>query len=164
MEVTVEVLVDGGKASAGPPIGPALGPYGLNIGQVVAEINEKTAKFDGMKVPVKIIIDKETKEFKIEVGSPPVSALIRKELGLEKGASSAGQETVGDLSLEGVIKIARQKAEGTLAKDLKASVKEILGTCVSMGVTVEGKDPREVQKEIEEGKHDGKLGGEVASG
>jgi large subunit ribosomal protein L11 len=158
MTATIEALVEGGKASAGPPIGPALGPHGVNVGQVVAKINEETAKFEGMKVPVKILVDKETKEFEIEVGSPPVSALIRKELGLEKGASSSGQETVGDLALDQAVKIAKQKSGSTLAKDLKASVNEVLGTCTSMGVTVEGKNAREVQQEINEGKHNEKLG------
>ncbi len=157
MKATVEALVEGGKASAGPPIGPALGPLGVNVGQIVAKINEETAEFEGMKVPVKIIIDKKTKQFEIEVGSPPVSALIRKELGVEKGASSSGQEKVGNLTLDQVIKIAKQKSGSMLGRDLKASVKEVLGTCLSMGVTAEGKNPREVLREIEEGKYDQQL-------
>ena len=69
----VEALVDGGKASAAPPLGPALGPMGVNIGQVIAEINKKTDAFKGMKVPVTVLIDKETKEFSIEIGTPPTS-------------------------------------------------------------------------------------------
>jgi large subunit ribosomal protein L11 len=157
MKSTINVLVEGGKASAGPPIGPALGPLGVNVGQVVAKINEKTASFEGMKVPVKIIVDKETKHFEIEVGSPPAAALIRKELGLEKGAKTTGTEVVGNLTLEQAVKIAKLKAESTLAKDLKTMVKEVVGTCLSMGVTVEGKGAREVQREIDEGKYDDKL-------
>lgn len=157
MKSTVKVLVEGGKATPGPPLGPALGPFGVNVGKVVAEINKKTAAFDGMKVPVRIIVDKKTKEFEIEVGSPPVSALIRKELGIEKGAKTAGKETVGDLSIDQVIKIAKLKLGSTLAKGLRSAVKEVLGTCVSVGVTVEGKDPREIQKRVEEGGYDQKL-------
>jgi large subunit ribosomal protein L11 len=153
MKATVKVLVEGGKASAGPPLGPALGPLGVNVGQVVAKINEKTSSFGGLKVPVKVIVDKKTRQFEIEVGLPPVSALVRKELGLEKGAKTAGREVVGNLSLAQVVAIAKMKLEGTLAKDLKAGVKEVLGTCVTMGVTVEGKDARELQREITEGKH-----------
>ena len=79
---TVEALVDGGRASAGPPLGPALGPKGVNIGQVIAKINEKTKAFEGMKVPVKVLIN-DDKTFDIKVGTPPMSALIKGELGVE---------------------------------------------------------------------------------
>jgi len=154
MSPEVKLLVDGGKATPGPPIGPALGPFGLNVGKVVAEINEKTKDFEGMKVPVTIVIDAKTKQYEIRVGLPPVSALIRKELGLERGAQNPGKEVVGNLTIEQAVKIAKIKREGSLAKSLKTAVKEVLGTCVSMGVTVEGKDPRTVQKEIDEGKYD----------
>jgi len=157
MKATIKALVDGGKATPGPPLGPALGPLGVNIGQIVAKINEKTAAFEGMKVPVKIIIDKKTKQFDIEVGSPPVSALIRKELGLEKGAKTAGKEVMGNLTFGQAIELAKLKLGAMMAKDLKASVKEVLGTCVSMGVTVDGRNAREVQREIDEGKHDEEL-------
>ncbi len=148
----VEVLVEGGNATPGPPLGPALGPLGVNVAQVVKAINEKTAAFKGMKVPVKIIVDTSTRQFEIEVGTPPTSALILKELGAEKGASDPRQEKIGDLSLEQVIKIARLKRQNMLAATLKKAVKEVLGTCVSMGVTCMGKDPREVQKMIDAGE------------
>lgn len=82
-ERSVTSLVDGGKATAGPPLGPALGPLGINVGKVVAEINEKTKDFQGMKVPVKIFVD-EKKNFRIEVGVPPASALILKDLKLKR--------------------------------------------------------------------------------
>ena len=154
MKSRVKVLVEGGKASPGPPLGPALGPLGINIGQVVAKINEQTATFEGMKVPVSVIVDKKTKQFEIEVGSPPIAALVKKKLGLEKGAKTSGTEVVGNLTLAQAVEIAKLKVESTLAKGIKAAVKEVLGTCVSMGVTVEGKDAREVQREVDEGKHD----------
>ena len=157
MKTTIEALVEGGKATPGPPIGPALGPLGVNVGQIVAKINEKTAAFEGMKVPVKIIIDKKTKQFDIEVGSPPVSALIRKELGLDKGAKTAGTEVVGNLTIAQALELAKMKSSAMMAKGLKTAVKEVLGTCVSMGVTVDGRDAREVQREIDEGKHDEEL-------
>ncbi len=144
---TVEALVDGGKATAGPPLGPALGPLGLNLNQVISTINEKTKDFDGMKVPIKLIVDPETKDFEVKVGTPPVSALIKKELGIEKGAQTAEDE-VGDLTLEQVAKIARIKIENMLSYTEKAAMKEVLGTCVSLGVTVEGKSPKVVQKEL----------------
>jgi large subunit ribosomal protein L11 len=154
MKSTVKVLVEGGKATPGPPIGPALGPLGLNVAQVVAKINEKTAAFGGVKVPVKIIADKKTKQFEIEVGSPPAAAMIRKQLGIEKGAKTAGKEVVGNLTFAQAVELAKLKTGTSLAKGTKSAVKEILGTCVSMGVTVDGKNPRDVQREIDEGKHD----------
>lgn len=151
----VEVLVEGGKATPGPPLGPAIGPLGLNVKQVVDRINEATKDFVGMQVPVKIIVDPVTRQFEIEVGTPPVSQLIKKELGLEKGSSEPVRTIVGNLTMEQVIKIARAKKQQMLAADLKAAAKEVIGTALSMGVTVEGKDPREVQKEIDEGVYDG---------
>ncbi|MBU6998729.1 MAG: 50S ribosomal protein L11 [Theionarchaea archaeon] len=145
---TVDALVDGGKATAGPPLGPALGPLGLNLNQVIAAINEKTAAFDGMKVPIKLIVDPETKNFEIKVGTPPVSALVKKELGLEKGAQTPGVESVGDITMEQVKKVAHIKMDDMLSYTEENAMKEVMGTCVSLGVTVEGKDPREVQKEL----------------
>ena len=159
MKSTVKVMVEGGKATPGPPIGPALGPLGLNVAQVVAKINEKTAAFAGIKVPVKIIADKKTKQFEIEVGSPPTAAMVRKQLGIEKGAKTAGKEVVGNLTLAQAVELAKLRAGASLARSTKTAVKEILGTCVSMGVTVDGKDAREVQREIDEAKHDAELGG-----
>ncbi|WP_456370563.1 50S ribosomal protein L11 [Geoglobus sp.] len=153
MPQVVEVLVPGGKATPGPPLGPAIGPLGLNVKQVVDRINEATKDFDGLPVPVKIIA-KEDRTFDIEVGVPPVSALIKKELGLEKGSKATGREYVGDLTMEQVVKIARIKHKQMLAYDLKAAVLEVLGTAVSMGVKVEGKHPKEVQQEVKEGRID----------
>jgi len=150
MEQVVEVLVPGGKASPGPPLGPAIGPLGLNVKQVVDRINELTKDFDGLSVPVKIIVH-EDKSFDVEVGVPPTSALIKMELKLEKGSNKTGREFVGDLSMEQVIKIAEMKKGEMLAYSLKAAVKEVLGTAVSMGVSVEGKHPKEVQRLIDEG-------------
>ena len=151
---TIEALVPGGQATAGPPLGPALGPLGVNVMAIVNKINELTKDFGGMKVPVKIIVDVDTKEFEIEVGTPTTSALIVKELGIEKGSGDPGKQKVGNLTIQQVIKIAKMKRQELLAKNLKKAAKEVLGSCVSMGVTVEGKDPREVQREIDEGKYD----------
>ena len=116
---TVEALVDGGKASAGPPLGPALGPKGVNIGQIIAAINEKTKAFAGMKVPVKILI-KEDKSFDIKVGTPPMSALIKGELGLQKGSGNARAEKVGNLTLEQAKKIAEMKHDDLLGATMEA--------------------------------------------
>ncbi len=150
---TVEVLVPGGKATPGPPLGPALGPLGLNLMQVVAEINKKTADYSGMSVPVKVIADPETREFEIQVGTPSVSALIKKSLSIEKGSARAGVEGVGNLPMSEVVKIVRMKKDAMLSYDMAAGVKEVLGTCMSIGVTVEGKHPKEIQKAVEEGEY-----------
>ncbi len=160
---TIEALVPGGQVTAGPPLGPALGPLGVNVMAIVNKINELTKDFGGMKVPVKIIVDVDTKEFEVEVGTPTTSALIVKELGIEKGSGDPGKQKVGNLTIQQIIKIARMKRSELLAKSLKKAVKEILGSCVSMGVTVENKDPREVQREIDEGKYDELFEKEEAS-
>ena len=152
----VEVLVDGGKASPGPPLGPALGPLGVNIVKVVAEINEKTKNFTGMKVPVKIMIEKD-KSFEITVGTPPTTALLKAELGVEKGTGAVREQSSGNLSFEQIIKVAKMKENDLLGEELKFKVKEVLGTCVSMGVTVEGKDPRDVQRQLAKGDYDSRL-------
>lgn len=154
---TVEILIDGGKATPGPPLGPAIGPLGINMMQVVEQINQKTADFEGMKVPVKIIVDTSTREFEVTVGTPPTTALIMDELKIEKGSQDPGMDKVADLKIEQALKVARMKFDALLSADYKHATKEVVGTCVSMGITVEGKDPREVQKEISQGIYDEQL-------
>jgi len=148
---TVEALVEGGKATAAPPLGPALGPLGVNIGQVISEINRKTADFKGMQVPVKIIADTADKSFIVTVGTPPTSALVKKEAGLEKGSSNPLADKVADLKIEQIIKIAKMKSDALLGKDMFAKVKEVMGTCNSMGVMVEGKPAKDTIAEINNG-------------
>ena len=156
-KITINAIVEGGAASAGPPLGPALGPLGVNIGQIIADINTKTKDFKGVKVPVKVIVDKDTKKFDIEVGTPPTSELIKKEIGRDKGRKEKG-EVAGNISLDRVVAVAKMKTSVVRGRDVKAAVKEVLGTCVSVGVTCNGKDARMIIKEIEEGKHDSVLG------
>ena len=153
----VEALVEGGKATAAPPLGPALGPMGVNIGQVVSDINKKTSSFQGMQVPVKIFIDKETKQYEIVIGTPPASGLIEKEANLEKGSGKAKHEMVADILIEQVIKIAKMKESATLGRSLKEKVKEVIGTCQSMGILVEGKPAIETQRDIEAGFFDEEI-------
>lgn len=154
----VEALISGGHATGGPPLGPALGPLGVNVLAIVNKINEITKSYAGMKVPIKITVDTETKDFEVSVGTPTTPALIISEVGVEKGSGSPKTDKVGNLSLEQILRIANVKRAELLAGNQKAAVKEVLGSCVSMGVTVEGKDPREVQREIDEGKHSELLG------
>ena len=147
----VEALVPGGKASAGPPLGPALGPLGVNVAQVVAKINEQTKDLNGMQVPVKVIVKSRT-EFEIEVGTPPTSALIIKEMGLEKG--SGDNTVVGNLTMEQVLKIANIKRKGLLSKTMKHAASEVIGTAGSLGATIEGMSRKEAQLAVSSGKYD----------
>src|SRR4030042_1398583 len=150
----VELLISGGQATAGPPLGPALGPLGINTMAVVTKINELTKDYAGMKVPVKVSVDVENKTFEVSVGTPTASALIVSELKIEKGSGTPNTVKVGDLTMEQVVRIAKIKRPELLAPKTKKATKELLGTCVSMGVTVEGKDPGEGQKEMAEGKNE----------
>jgi len=151
---SIDALVSGGQATAGPPLGPALGPLGVNVLAIVNKINELTNSFAGMKVPVKITVDPDTKEFEVTVGTPTTSALIVSALKIQKGSGSPKEEKVGNLTIAQVLDLAKKKQQEVLARSLKLAAKEILGSCLSMGVTVDSRDPREIQREITEGKHD----------
>jgi large subunit ribosomal protein L11 len=132
-------------------LGPALGPLGVNVAQVVAKINEQTKDLNGMQVPVKVIVKSRT-EFEIEVGTPPTSALIIKEMGVEKGT---GDKTiVGNLTMEQVIKIVKIKRKGLLSKTLKQAASEVIGTAGSVGATIDGMQSKEAQLAVASGKYD----------
>lgn len=150
----IKLIVDGGSMKPGPAIAQQLGPMGINIGKVIDEVNKSTVGFKGMKVPVIIDADAKSKSFTVAVSSPPVSELIKKELGLEKGSGEAGKLKVGNIAIEQTIKIAKTKMPNMLAKDLKAAVKLVLGSCVSLGILAENKSPIEVIAEVNEGKFD----------
>ena len=154
---SVSALVTGGKASAGPPLGPVLGPLGVNIMEVIGAINEKTMDFEGMKVPVTVVVDTDTKKYEIEIGIPSSAALIMKEVGITKGSGASGTEWVGDVSMDSVVKVAGTKLEASYATSLKSVAKTIIGTCFALGIKVEGKTPKEITAEINEGKWDEKL-------
>jgi len=154
---TISSLVTGGEATAGPPLGPALGPMGVNILEIINAINEKTKEFQGMKIPVSVSVDSDTKKWEIEVGIPSASALLLKEAGIQKGSGTSGTEWVGEVSADMIAKIAKVKLETSYASSLKSVAKQIVGTCVSLGIKVEGKTPKEFTAEINEGKWDSKL-------
>lgn len=155
--IVVEAMVEGGKASGGPPIGPALGPTGVNIFQVVTKINEVTTPFAGLKVPVTITVNPNDKSFEVDVGTPPTSALILKEIGQPKGSGEPGTNFIGNLTLDQVRTIAKGKASDLSALDMKSAAMIVSGTCVSMGVTIEGKSAKEFQREVREGTWDDQL-------
>jgi large subunit ribosomal protein L11 len=156
-KATVSALVEGGKASAGPPIGPALGPTGVNLYQVVQKINETTKDFAGLRVPVKITVDTDTKAFDVEVGLPPTSALILREARQSKGSGKPSEQKVADLTFEQIVRVAKIKKDSLMTENLKNAVKAVLGTCISTGVTVDGKDCKAVQRDLVEGKYDEQL-------
>jgi|ETN01SMinimDraft_4_1059930.scaffolds.fasta_scaffold30685_2 large subunit ribosomal protein L11 len=154
---SIDSLVEGGKATAAPPLGPALGPLGVNIGEVVGKINEMTKAFAGMKVPVKVIVDTDSKEFEVEIGTPPCSQLIKKEAKIEKGSGNPLNDKVADILIEQCIKIAKMKETALLGKNLKNKIKEVVGTCRSMGILVEGMPADEAITAINAGQFDEKI-------
>jgi large subunit ribosomal protein L11 len=153
----ISTLVTGGQASAGPPLGPALGPMGVNIMEVISTINQKTSDFEGMKVPVTVLVDPATKKWSIEIGVPSAAALLLKESGIQKGSGTSGKEWIGNIGVDGIVKVAKVKLEKSYADSLKSVAKEVVGTCLCLGIKVEGKSPKEFTAEINAGKWDEKL-------
>lgn len=164
--ITVKALVEGGKATPAPPLGPSLAPTKVNVAQVIAKINEKTKDFAGMQVPVTIKIDPATKAFDISVGSPSVAALIKKELGVKLLAKApfkiyekdgVTEEFKESLKFDQIVKIAKMKFDDLKTDDMKKAVKQVASSCVSSGCYIEGRKPKEIIKEINEGKWDEKI-------
>lgn len=156
---TLDLLVEGGKAAPGANSAPKLSALKMNVGDVFKKINEKTKEYAGMQVPVKLEINTGDKTFEVKVGTPPVSSLIKKELKLElakitEEEKTAGKTSLGDIKMDQIVRIAKMKQSALFCKTLKACVKQVVGTCASMPLTVEGKKAREAIKEIEEGKYD----------
>ncbi|MFB6299253.1 MAG: 50S ribosomal protein L11 [Halobacteriales archaeon] len=156
MAGTIEVLIPGGQADPGPPLGPELGPTPVDVQAVVNEINDQTAAFDGTEVPVTVDYEDDG-SFSIDVGVPPTAALIKDEAGFETGSGEPDTNFVADLSIEQVKTIAEQKHPDLLAYDIKNAAKEIAGTCVSLGVTIEDEDARTFKERVDTGEYDDVL-------
>lgn len=156
----IKLLVEAGNAKPTPALSQQLGPLGINIGKLIGEVNKASQKYKGMKVPAIVDIDPETKSFKILLKKPPTSELIKKELGLEKGAKDA-KIKVANIAIEQVIKITKEKQEDMIVNSFKEAVKNVVGTCTSLGVLVEGKEPKEIIKLIDEGNFDELISNEV---
>ena len=154
---SVSALVTGGQASAGPPLGPALGPLGVNIMEIIKAINDKTNDFEGMKVPVTVNVNTKTKQWDVIVGIPSAAALLLKEAGIQKGSGTSGSTWVGDIKVESIVKVAKAKLEKSYASSLKSVAKEVVGTCLPLGIKIEGKTPKEFTAEINAGKWDTQL-------
>jgi len=146
--------IEGGKASPEPPLGPALSDVGLNVSEVVDKLNEITKPYEGLTVDVKIIVDLDTKSYRIELGLPTTTSLLLKFAGASEPSGDPAHNKVGDIKMEDVIKVAIMKKPEMNAKSLKAAVKCILGSARSIGLTVEGKDPKDVVREVEQGVYD----------
>ncbi len=161
--VTINALVEGGKATPAPPLGPSLAPTGVNVGQVIASINEKTKDFAGMQVPITVVVDKASREFVITVGTPPTASLIKKEIGnkepVKEELGVKGKKVIGNLTIPMALKVARMKSSATLAKSTKAQLCEIFGSCLSLGVTVEGMNAKEAIAKLKSGAWDSQLKG-----
>ncbi len=157
----VKLIVDGGSMKPGPAVSQQLGPLGLNLGKIISDVNEATKGFAGMKVPVELDVDPKTKTYKVNVFSPPVAELIKKELGIEKGSGEAGKFKVGNIAFERIVSIAKTKMQNLLAKDLKSAVRLVVGTCVSLGVLIDSKEGKDVEEEIQAGKYDKEIKQEI---
>jgi large subunit ribosomal protein L11 len=149
----VKLLVEGGNMTPGPAVAQQLGPMGINMGQVISDVNAATEEFKGVTLPVHLDIDSETKEVSIKVLSPPTSELIKKELNLEKASGARLKQRVGNFAIEQVIAISKQKHDAMLSNDFMATLKSVLGTCQALGVLVENKEIKGIIKEISEGKY-----------
>jgi large subunit ribosomal protein L11 len=153
----IRLLVNGGEMKPGPSLSQKLGPIGINMGKVISEVNKATVGFKGIKVPVSLDIDTKTKNFSVQVFTPPASELLKREFGLEKGSGQPDKIKVANAAIENIIKIAKEKEPDMLANNFKSAVKSILGSCVSLGILVESKDPKEIMKEVDQGKYDGEI-------
>ena len=157
----IKLLAEGGSMKPGPALRQTLGPAGINISEVIKKVNEATSNFKGMKVPVELDIDAKTKAITVNVFSPPVSELVKKELGIEKGSGEQDKIKVANASIEQIISVAKTKLPNLLCRDLKSAVKTVVGSCVSLGILVESKSPVEVEQEIDEGKYDKEINEEI---
>ncbi|MBU3907176.1 MAG: 50S ribosomal protein L11 [Nanoarchaeota archaeon] len=157
----VKLLAEGGSMKPGPALSQKIGPLGININEIIKEINEATKNFEGLKVPVELDVDSVTKDFEIKVFSPPVSELLKRELGVEKGSGMQEKIKVANASIEQIISVAKTKLPNMLCKDLKSAVKSVVGTCISLGVLIENQPSIEIEKLIDQGKFDREIKGEI---
>jgi len=153
----IKLLAEGGAMKPGPALSQKLGPAGIPVNKVIEKVNEATKDFKGMKVPVELEINLDTKEITVQIFSPPVSELLKKELGIEKGSGLQGKSNSANASIEQIIQVAKTKFSNLLCKDLKAATKIVAGSCLSLGILIESKSPIEIIADIEEGKYNKEI-------
>ncbi|MBT4376450.1 50S ribosomal protein L11 [archaeon] len=157
----IKLLVEGGSMKPGPALSQKLGPAGININEVISQINEATKEFNGMKVPVELEVDMGSKTFEIQVFSPPVSELLKKEIGVAKASGLQDKSKAGNISIEQAIKVAKAKMGNLLCNNLTTALKTVVGSCTSLGILVESKSPVKVGEEIDEGLYDKQIEEEI---
>ena len=148
----IKILTEGGNMKPGPTLSQKLGPIGVNINKVIEKVNEVTKNFKGLKVPVELDVDPSTKDFEVTVFSPPVSELLKRELGIEKGSGLQLKQQRGNASIEQIISVAKTKFPNMLARDLKKAVKTVIGTCASLGILIENGPATDLGHQIDGGK------------
>ena len=131
----LKLVIPAGKATPAPPVGPALGQAGINIGDFVTKFNAATSKMVGDIVPVEITVY-EDRTYDFVLKTPPASALILKAIGLEKGSGEPNKKKVGKITKAQIKEIAEKKMVDLNAKDIEGAMKIVEGTCRSMGVEV----------------------------
>ena len=131
----IKLQAPGGKATPAPPIGPALGQHGVNIGQFVSQFNERTKEFNGVIVPVEISVYAD-RSFDFIIKSPPASVLLKIEAGVAQGSGVPNKEKVGKVTKAQVRKIAQTKIKDLNAYDLEHADRIIMGTARSMGIDI----------------------------
>jgi large subunit ribosomal protein L11 len=136
VKTIIKLQIQAGKANPAPPVGPALGQHGVNIMAFCKEYNERTSSQEGAIIPAEITVY-EDRSFTFVIKTPPTTDLLRKALGLEKGAGSSGHEEVGKLSRDKLREIAQVKAKDLNATTIEAAERIIEGTARSMGIKVE---------------------------
>jgi large subunit ribosomal protein L11 len=156
----IKLLVEGGSMKPGPALSQKLGPAGIPLNKVIERVNEATKSFKGLKVPVELEVDMASKEFEIQVFSPPVSELLKREVGLQKGSGTQLKLQVANASIEQIISVAKTKMQNLLCKDLKSAVKTVVGTCASLGILIENKSAIDIEQDIDDGVYDKEISSE----
>ncbi len=137
VKTIVKIQIPAGKATPAPPIGPALAPHGLNMGEFCAKFNDLTKKMEGFTVPVEITVY-EDRTYDLKLKQPPAGELLRKAAGIEKGSGVPQKTKVGKVTKEQLRKIAEQKMPDLNADTIEAAMKTIEGTAKNMGIEIEG--------------------------
>ena len=133
----IKLQCPGGRATPAPPVGPALGQHGVNIGQFIQQFNDRTKEFNGTTIPVEITVYND-RTFDFIIKSPPAAVLLKQAAGVAQGAKTPHTEVVGTVTLDQVREIAKTKMNDLNAADLEGAVRIIAGTARSMGIKIEG--------------------------